>query len=146
MSIGVLAPPWRRPCYKARSINLLTSTTHNQLTAVATRAGEPLQKMSGSGSSSGALKRYICGSSSGSGAEYFLSAAPAPAPQIMVGKDLLIPSQTCQNLQMMRTCLSKHYATRQKTIGYRINKLSGLFVPKIEGSVWSRFSTIRSRS
>ena len=111
-----------------------------------TRAGEPLQKMSGSGSSSGALKRYICGSSSGSGAEYFLSAAPAPAPQIMVGKDLLIPSQTCQNLQMMRTCLSKHYSTRQKTIGYRINKLSGLFVPKIEGSVWSRFSTIRSRS
>ena len=119
---------------------------HSWKRMVATRAGEPLQKMSGSGSSSGALKRYICGSSSGSGAEYFLSAAPAPAPQIMVGKDLLIPSQTCQNLQMMRTCLSKHYATRQKTIGYRINKLSGLFVPKIEGSVWSRFSTIRSRS
>ena len=118
----------------------------SQLYCTLTRAGEPLQKMSGSGSSSGALKRYICGSSSGSGAEYFLSAAPAPAPQIMVGKDLLIPSQTCQNLQMMRTCLSKHYATRQKTIGCRINKLSGLFVPKIEGSVWSRFSTIRSRS
>ena len=29
-------PPWLRPCYKAKSINLLTLTTHNQLTAVAT--------------------------------------------------------------------------------------------------------------